>query len=86
MLPVSIGSGTPLYKEFLDPIYSELGLNPSYALVNSFEDWKKEFLIANENADLIFTFTHGAIKDGKKMKPLSSSSSAAKALSHICRC
>ena len=50
-------------KEFLDPIYAELGLTPSYALVNSFDDWKKEFLIANETADLIFTFTHGAIKN-----------------------
>ena len=49
-------------KEYLDPIYAELGLIPSYALVNRFEDWKKEFLIANEDADLIFTFTHGAIK------------------------
>ncbi|MGV7229975.1 MAG: ABC transporter substrate-binding protein [Nitrospirales bacterium] len=49
-------------KEFLDPIYAELGLTPSYALVNTFEDWKKEFLIANQNADLIFTFTHGAIR------------------------
>lgn len=53
-------------KEILDPVYSELGLNPSYALVNSFEDWKKEFLIANEKADLIFTFTHGAIKGWKE--------------------
>jgi len=50
-------------KEFLDPLYAELGLIPSYALVNSFADWKKEFIAANENADLIFTFTHGAIRD-----------------------
>lgn len=50
-------------KEILDPLYKELGLTPSYALVNKFEDWKKEFLIANESADLIFTFTHGAIHD-----------------------
>lgn len=50
-------------KEILDPIYSELGLTTKYALVNTFEDWKKEFLIANESADLIFTFTHGAVND-----------------------
>ncbi|MEX0320565.1 MAG: ABC transporter substrate-binding protein [Puniceicoccaceae bacterium] len=50
-------------KEILDPLYKELGLTPSYALVNKFDDWKKEFLIANESADLIFTFTHGAIHD-----------------------
>ena len=49
-------------KEILDPLYAELGLNPTYALVNEFEDWKREFLVANERADLIFTFTHGAIK------------------------
>ena len=50
-------------KEHLDPLYAELGLEPTYALVNRFEDWKREFLIANEQADLIFTFTHGAIHD-----------------------
>jgi len=50
-------------REFLDPLYRRLGLQVSYALVNTFDEWKTAFVRANEESDLVFFITNGAIKD-----------------------
>lgn len=50
-------------KKILDPVYRELGLTPSYNLVNNFSEWQKAFRGANETNDLIFFVTNGAIQN-----------------------
>ncbi len=49
-------------RELLDPTYRALGLEPSYSLVPDFEAWKNEFLRAQQEADLIYLPTNGAIR------------------------
>jgi ABC-type uncharacterized transport system substrate-binding protein len=50
-------------KEILEPLYSELGLKTTYALVDNYQQWKKEFIAANESADIIYLPTNGAVKE-----------------------
>lgn len=50
-------------KKILDPLYRQFGFEPSYALVNNYQEWKQEFRNANINADLIFFVTNGAIRN-----------------------
>ena len=52
-------------KEALIPIFTELGLSTDYCTVDTYEQWKQQFLLANRTADLIFLPTHGAIREWK---------------------
>ncbi|TNF45880.1 MAG: hypothetical protein EP310_00935 [Bacteroidetes bacterium] len=47
----------------LDTLYKNLGLNVDYKFADDFETWKKYFLEANQNADLIYMPTNGAIRN-----------------------
>lgn len=47
----------------LDTLYKNNGLEPTYFLVNTFEEWKKSFKSANEQADIVYLPTNGAIND-----------------------
>ena len=38
-------------------------MKPEYFLADNFEDWKKMFVMANDEADIIYLPTNGAIKD-----------------------
>jgi ABC-type uncharacterized transport system substrate-binding protein len=49
-------------RELLDPRYRALGLEPSYALVGEFEDWKRGFETAQREADIVYLPTNGAIR------------------------
>jgi len=49
-------------REFLDPVYAQLGLEVSYAIVETYEQWKAGFARANEGADLVFVATNEAIE------------------------
>jgi len=49
-------------KEVLIPIFGKMGLSTDYCMVDTFEQWKQQFLLANRTADLIFLPTYGAIK------------------------
>lgn len=50
-------------KMLLDTLYKNMGLIVKYSLAEDFEMWKKMFKEANENADLIYMPTNGAIKN-----------------------
>lgn len=52
-------------RTLLDTLYKRFGLMPDYFLVNDFSDWKAAFIKANEEADLIYLPTNGAIKNWK---------------------
>ncbi len=45
----------------LAPVYRRLGLRPSYALVDTYEQWKERFIEANASADLVYLSASGAI-------------------------
>jgi gluconate transporter len=49
-------------RVLLDAKYRALGLTPSYSLVPDFETWKKEFVRAQKDADLIYLPTNGAVR------------------------
>lgn len=49
----------------LDKVYKKYGFNVSYQLVDNFEAWKIAFKKANNEADLIYLPTNGAIKGWK---------------------
>lgn len=49
-------------RALLDTLYRSLGMEVTYSLAGDFETWKKMFLEANENADLIYAPTNGAVK------------------------
>jgi ABC-type uncharacterized transport system substrate-binding protein len=49
-------------KEVMGPIFEELGLQVTYSLVDDFKAWKTAFLTANDQSDLIYLPTNGAIK------------------------
>jgi ABC-type uncharacterized transport system substrate-binding protein len=49
-------------SEILDSLYRRLGLQPHYALVQDFESWKDEFVKANNQSDLIYLPTNGAVR------------------------
>jgi ABC-type uncharacterized transport system substrate-binding protein len=46
----------------LDTLMSALGLSVSHTLADDFDEWKVAFKEANENEDLIYIVTHGAIR------------------------
>jgi ABC-type uncharacterized transport system substrate-binding protein len=46
----------------LAPIFAEYGLKTQYVLVDTFNDWRVEFLKASVQSDLIFLPTNGAIR------------------------
>jgi ABC-type uncharacterized transport system substrate-binding protein len=46
----------------LDTLMSDFGLSVSHKLVDDFDEWKVAFKEANENEDLIYIVTHGAIR------------------------
>lgn len=49
-------------RRFLDPIYWKTGLSTTYGLVSDFEHWKRAFLWANRNADVVFFMTNTGIR------------------------
>ena len=53
-------------KILLDTLFRSAGFEPEYELMNEFEDWKIEFIAANQNFDLIYLPTNGAIKNWNK--------------------
>jgi ABC-type uncharacterized transport system substrate-binding protein len=53
-------------KELMDPLYKAEGFSVRYALVDTFDQWKEEFKTAQENADLVYLPTNGAIKNFKE--------------------
>ncbi len=46
----------------LDTLYRNLGLEPTYYLVDSFGTWKEKFKEANATADLLYLPTNGSIR------------------------
>jgi ABC-type uncharacterized transport system substrate-binding protein len=50
-------------KQLLDTLFSRAKVSASYELVNDFQEWKNAFEKANENFDIIYLPTNGAIKD-----------------------
>lgn len=53
-------------KEILDTLYRNLGFSVQYDNVNDFTEWKEKFRAANEDADMIYLPTNGAIKEWNK--------------------
>ena len=49
-------------SQFLDARWRRLGLEPEYALVREFDDWKRVFAGAQQRADLLYLPTSGAIR------------------------
>lgn len=47
----------------LDTLYYNLGLVPSYFFANDIDEWKKMLVKANQEADIIYFPTNGAIKN-----------------------
>ena len=46
----------------LDTLYINAGFKTSYLLAEDFDNWKRMFLKANEESDIIYLTTNGAIK------------------------
>lgn len=49
-------------KQLLDTLFRRAKVSASYELVNDFQEWKNVFEKANENFDIIYLPTNGAIK------------------------
>lgn len=49
-------------RELLDPKYKSLGLDPQYALVDNFEEWKRAFAAAQRDNDVVYLPTNGGIR------------------------
>jgi Gnt-I system high-affinity gluconate transporter/Gnt-II system L-idonate transporter len=49
-------------RELLDPKYRALGLDPTYALVREFADWKRAFVAGQQEADVTYLPTNGAVQ------------------------
>jgi gluconate transporter len=49
-------------RELLDPKYKALGLDPQYRLVDNFEEWKRAFVAAQRDSDVVYLPTNGAIR------------------------
>ncbi|MEK7752047.1 MAG: ABC transporter substrate binding protein [Acidobacteriota bacterium] len=49
-------------RELLDPKYRALRLEPTYALVRGFADWKRAFVAGQEEADVMYLPTNGAVQ------------------------
>ena len=48
-------------RELLDPKYRALGFDPTYDLVSEFAAWKRAFAAAQQDADVVYLPTNGAI-------------------------
>ncbi len=48
-------------RQLLDPKYKALGLNPQYVLVDNFEEWKRAFVAAQRDSDVVYLSTNGGI-------------------------
>jgi ABC-type uncharacterized transport system substrate-binding protein len=46
----------------LDTLFVRLGISAEHRLMDDFEDWKSAFIASNENFDMIYLQTQGAIK------------------------
>ncbi len=53
-------------KELLDTLFARTGVKVKHELVNNFEEWKVVFKEANQEFDIIYLPTHGAIKGWDK--------------------
>ena len=53
-------------KQLLDTLFARAGVNATYKLVDDFEAWKVVFKEANQNFDIIYLPTNGAIKGWKQ--------------------
>lgn len=53
-------------RVLLDTLFRSNGFEPEYTLVNEFAEWKTAFIAANQNFDLIYLPTNGAIKNWDK--------------------
>lgn len=49
-------------RRFLDPIYWKSGLSTTYGLVSDFEKWKRAFVWANRNADVVYFIANTGIR------------------------
>lgn len=49
-------------KQILDTLFSRVGVTAAYELVDDFDQWKDIFKEANEEYDIIYLPTNGAIK------------------------
>lgn len=49
--------------QLLDTLYRSMGFTVQYDLVNTYSEWKIKFKLANEQADIIYLPTNGAIKE-----------------------
>jgi ABC-type uncharacterized transport system substrate-binding protein len=48
-------------RKLLEPLYRKLGMEPDFALVSDFAAWKKEFVKAQREADVIYLPTMGGV-------------------------
>jgi ABC-type uncharacterized transport system substrate-binding protein len=46
----------------LDTMYQRLGIEAEHRLVDNFDQWKSAFMEGNQQFDIIYVVTHGAIK------------------------
>jgi len=65
-------------KILLDTLFRSAGFEPEYELVNEFADWKSAFVDANQNFDLIYLPTNGAIKNWDKAEAVETVSQSIK--------
>ncbi len=65
-------------KILLDTLFRSAGFEPEYELMNEFEDWKIEFIAANQNFDLIYLPTNGSIKNWNKAEAVETVSQSIK--------
>ena len=54
----------------LDTLYRNMGLEPVYVLVDTFEEWKNGFRQANETSDAIYLPTNGAISGWERQEAI----------------
>ncbi|NJN28179.1 MAG: hypothetical protein HC819_20515 [Cyclobacteriaceae bacterium] len=50
-------------KVVMEELFKRLNLEVTYSLVSDFDSWKSEFLKANENSDVIYAPTNGAVQN-----------------------
>lgn len=50
-------------KVLLDTLFRNAGFEPSYLMVNDFEQWKSAFISANTTVDVIYLPTNGSVKN-----------------------
>lgn len=53
-------------KQILDTLFQNAGIEVSFLLVDTFEEWKRAFSIGNQEYDIVYVSTHAAIKGWDK--------------------